>query len=180
MRRSILVLLSLSLVAAACSGQVPELAGQAASTSSSSIGVTTTVTPTEPPVVPAELADFDVRPLSIEDGELTYLLTVAVADTPDLRAQGLMGLVDLGDLDGMLFVWPELASSGFWMKDTLIPLDIAFFDADGRWVNNFTMLPCTEAECPTYDPNGSYLYAIEVPDAGFATLTANAELKLDI
>lgn len=87
--------------------------------------------------------------------------TVAVADTPELRAQGLMGVTDLGDLDGMLFVFDEDAASGFWMRDTIIPLDIAFFTVDGVLVDLLHMEPCTTTACPIYQPRGEYRYAIE-------------------
>ena len=177
------LLVLLSLVATGCAaGQVPELAAATTTTtSSSSVPLTTTLPPTttEAPVVPAELEGFEVRPLAIQDGELTYLLSVAVADTAAKRAQGLMGVVDLGDLDGMLFEFPDLTSGTFWMKDTLIPLDIAFFAPNGSWVDNFTMQPCTEEDCPNYSAAGQYQYAVEVPDAGFAALTPAARLDLD-
>ena len=52
---------------------------------------------------------------------------MAVADEAGERAQGLMGVTDLGSLRGMLFVFPEDTISGFWMKGTPLALDIAFF-----------------------------------------------------
>ena len=181
MRRFLPVLL-FALVAAACSaGQVPNLPDPTTRAPIAEPPTTTgTPTTTEPPVVPAELAGFDVRSISIEDGELTYLLTVAVADSSAERAQGLMGLADLGDLDGMLFIYPSPTVSTFWMKDTLIPLDIAFFDSEGRWVNNLSMQPCTDEVCETYSADGGYTFAVEVPDAGFATLTPAAVLNPEL
>ena len=106
--------------------------------------------------------------ITIDDRELT----VAVADTPALRAHGLMGVTDLGELDGMLFVWEEDSESGFWMKDTLIPLDIAFFDSDGVVVNVLTMVPCASDDCPRYRAGAPYRHAVEAPagDLGFVTL----------
>ena len=91
-----------------------------------------------------------------------------------------MGVVDLGDLDGMLFIWPAPTTSTFWMKDTLIPLDIAFFTSEGTWVNNFTMQPCIDTDCPNYSAEGTYTYAVEVPDAGFAALTPSAMLNVNL
>ncbi len=170
-----------ALAACACAGQVPAYERDTTTTVTQVPLTTTSVTTsTEPPVVPEELADFAVRLLAIEDGDVTYSLLVAVADSPQKRSQGLMGLVDLGDLDGMIFVWPDLTTSPFWMKDTLIPLDIAFFAPDGSWVSNFTMVPCADGECPNYSADGPYLYAIEVPDSGFAGLTPAARLDLDV
>jgi hypothetical protein len=69
------------------------------------------------------------------------IMTVYVADRPVVveiandavsRARGLQGRQVLADNAGMLFVFPEETTAGFWMKDTFIDLDIGFFDADGR------------------------------------------------
>jgi len=103
-------------------------------------------------------------------------LLVAVADDPARRAQGLMGVEDLGALRGMLFVFPEDTTSGFWMKDTPLALEIAFFAADGSLVGSFSMAPCPGGECPTYQPAGPYRFALEVPAGGFAGL---GDLRLD-
>ena len=103
---------------------------------------------------------------------------VAVADDPAERAQGLMGVTDLGAVRGMLFVFPDDTTSGFWMKDTLIVLDIAFFAADGSLVGGpISMFPCgTAPTCLTHRPDGPYRYALEVPAGGF---TGVADLRLD-
>ena len=76
------------------------------------------------------------------------VLTVAVADDAPMRRQGLMFVEDLGDLDGMLFVFEEERSGGFWMKNTLIPLDIAFFDSEGHSVGTLTMVPNSPTSLP--------------------------------
>ncbi len=56
------------------------------------------------------------------------VLKVEVADTPEARARGLMLRRNLPDNAGMLFVFEEEQRWGFWMKNTLIPLSIAFVD----------------------------------------------------
>ncbi len=93
------------------------------------------------------------------DGRELY---VAIADTMEKRRQGLMEIDDLLDLDGMLFVFDGDTSGGFWMKNTLIPLDIAYFDVDGRFVDGFVMEPCTADPCPIYTPDGDYRFALEM------------------
>lgn len=103
--------------------------------------------------------------------------SVAVADTPELRARGLMGITDLGDLDGMLFVFEEDTRAGFWMKDTLIALDVAFFGEDGGFVDLLTMEPCRADPCPTHTPSGAYRYAVEAPEGRLAAIT---DLRLDL
>jgi uncharacterized protein len=118
----------------------------------------TTVAATDPDV-PPQLADVDLDRVIVGD----RLLLLAIADSPALRGRGLMGVTDLGDLDGMLFYWRHEASGAFWMKDTLIPLDIVWFDEDGAFVGRASMVPCTTPTCPEYSPGGDvdYRYAIE-------------------
>jgi uncharacterized membrane protein (UPF0127 family) len=64
--------------------------------------------------------------------------------------------------DGMLFVFPEETNGGFWMKNTLVPLTIAFFDAQGKRVRKLSMTPCRQASCPIYSPRRSYRFALEL------------------
>ncbi len=94
-------------------------------------------------------------------------LVVAIADDSALRSRGLMGVTDFGDLDGMLFVYDVSTNGAFWMRDTLVPLDIAFFAADGSLVKVLTMVPCppesSDAECERYRPDGPYVAALERP-----------------
>ena len=65
--------------------------------------------------------------------------------------------------DGMLFVFSLATRGGFWMKNTLVPLRIVFFDTRGRAVRKFLMTPCTEDPCHIYDPGKQYRYALELP-----------------
>jgi uncharacterized protein len=69
---------------------------------------------------------------------------------------------------GMLFLFPAEHSGGFWMKNTLIPLSIAFVDADGRIVRILDMEPCRADPCPIYDPSVAYRSALEVNRGAFA------------
>ena len=62
----------------------------------------------------------------------------------------------------MLFVFPEPTSGGFWMKNTLVPLTIVFFDASGKRVRRIAMGPCREDPCPIYDPGRRYRFALEL------------------
>jgi uncharacterized protein len=55
----------------------------------------------------------------------------------------------------------------FWMKDTVIPLSIAFWDDDGRIVSILDMDPCTEDPCPTYGPDEPFVGAVEVDPGTF-------------
>ena len=62
----------------------------------------------------------------------------------------------------MLFVFSESTSGGFWMKNTLVPLTIVFFDASGKRVRRLAMVPCREDPCPIYDPGRRYRFALEL------------------
>lgn len=106
--------------------------------------------------------------------------TVAVADTNDERTRGLMGVEDLSPLDGMLFVFEDENARSFWMRNTLIPLDIAFFDREGFLVSRTTMEPCpSDVEfCPTYGSEGAAQYALEAPLGTLAELPADARLVI--
>jgi hypothetical protein len=93
-------------------------------------------------------------------------LQVEIAKTSAERALGLMNRSSLGADAGMLFAWPGDTQDSFWMKDTLIPLSIAFVNADGTIVHIEDMQPQTE----TYHySTGAYRYAIEANQGWFAS-----------
>lgn len=64
--------------------------------------------------------------------------------------------------DGMLFVFPTDTRGGFWMKNTLVPLTIAFFDAQGKRVRKLSMTPCRSDPCALYKPKTWYRFALEL------------------
>jgi uncharacterized membrane protein (UPF0127 family) len=101
----------------------------------------------------------------IDLGEESW--SVAVADTSAERRQGLRGVRDLGDLDGMLFVFETTTSATFTMRDTLMPIDIAFFDSAGDLVDRLEMVPCAAEPCPSYQASGPFRYALETEAGGF-------------
>lgn len=107
-----------------------------------------------------------------------------LAATPAARTQGLMGVTDLSGADGMVFRWDEPTSGNFWMRDTPLPLSIAFFDADGSFVSANDMAPCLaptpDAECARYDAAGPYQYAVEVALGGLADLLMAPGSRLEL
>lgn len=112
--------------------------------------------------VPAAMsADLPTRTLTIRDQKIV----VEVAATPDTRATGLMHRFSLRPDHGMLFVFESPQPLGFWMKNTYIPLSIAFIDARGRILNIEDMHPRDEA---THRSRGPALYALEMRQGWFA------------
>jgi uncharacterized membrane protein (UPF0127 family) len=89
------------------------------------------------------------------------ILGVDVADDPTSRARGLMGRMHLGADQGMLFLFDGPSTDPFWMKDTLIPLSVAFFDDARRIIAIREMTPCQSAHCRTYGAGAPYVGAIE-------------------
>lgn len=93
-------------------------------------------------------------------------LRVVVADDDAERVRGLRGVRDLGRYDGMLFVFSDDVRAEFTMADTLIPLDIGFYDDAGRRVDRRRMVPCPDGDdttCPRYAASAAYRAALEVP-----------------
>jgi hypothetical protein len=92
---------------------------------------------------------------------------VEIADTETAREQGLMFRRRLAPRAGMAFVWRQDVKSAFWMKNTLIPLSIAFYDRKGRIVRILDMAPCRADPCAVYDPKATYRGALEVNRGAF-------------
>lgn len=100
--------------------------------------------------------------LRVETAEGSVVLEVEVADDPEERALGLMGRTEVPDGEGMVFLFDGPSTASFWMKDTLVPLSIAFWGAQGRIVAILDMAPCTADPCTTYAPGIPYVGAVEV------------------
>lgn len=93
---------------------------------------------------------------------------VDVVATEPLRQQGLMHRTHLPPDQGMLFVFEREQPLAFWMKNTLIPLDILYFDAQRRLVSVARNVPpCKSAQCPNYPSTGPGMYTLEL-NAGMA------------
>jgi uncharacterized protein len=82
-----------------------------------------------------------------------------------------MGRRDLAGFDGMLFRFDADTTSAFYMRNVPVPLSIAWFDAEGRFVSATDMAPCPDQEgCPTYPPPAPYRVALEVLQGGLGRL----------
>jgi uncharacterized membrane protein (UPF0127 family) len=90
----------------------------------------------------------------------TARFRVEIADTPQTRAQGLMFVESLPSTAGMLFIFPDERIRTFWMRNTLVSLDILYFDAEGRWVSaQENAVPLDETTLPS---DGPAQYVLEI------------------
>lgn len=91
-------------------------------------------------------------------------VVVEVADTEAEREQGLSGRTKLEDGHGMWFEFEDMAPRTFWMKNTLMPLDILFLDDSKKVVRIIeAMNPCTTPVCALYNSEVPAQYALELP-----------------
>jgi uncharacterized membrane protein (UPF0127 family) len=80
-------------------------------------------------------------------------IIVEVASNDETRARGLMFRDSLADDRGMIFLFPQSGIYPFWMKQTLIPLDMIWIDEGGKIVHiSAAVPPCTADPCPSYSP----------------------------
>ncbi|GEN27426.1 hypothetical protein HVA01_10720 [Halovibrio variabilis] len=105
--------------------------------------------------------------LTIHSDSGPHRLEVEVAETFSQRRRGLMERENLPEKRGMLFRFEseQPASNAFWMYRTLIPLDVAFINGEGRIVAINTMPPCessSPSDCPSYKAGAAYHAALEV------------------
>lgn len=123
-----------------------------------------------------------------EFGEIAFRISgvddercALLADTPEQHARGLMYRTDLAGHDGMLFRFAGDTTGGFYMKNTPLPLSIAWFDAAGRFVSAADMEPCPDRiECPTYYATAPYRFALEVKKGGLPDLGIGAGSQLQV
>ena len=109
-------------------------------------------------------------------------IQVEIADTESERMKGLMFRKSLPEKSGMLFVFPVEDIYSFWMKNTLIPLDMIWLDKDYRVVHIKSFVPiCVTDDCSVYDPGIKAKYVLEVNAgfSGFYQIKINDQAYLD-
>jgi uncharacterized membrane protein (UPF0127 family) len=120
---------------------------------------------------------LETRTIAVDDERLQ----VAVAESPGSRNRGLSGVASLGSLDGMLFEYEtevDPAAHPFWMRDMQFPLDIDFFDADGRLVDRVRLDPCDPGDdCPRHVARSPFRWVLETMP-GRLELTDESRLTL--
>ena len=96
-------------------------------------------------------------PLTIHSANGRHLFTVQVAETPEEQEHGLMFYRSLGPDQGMIFPYDPPQNVAFWMKNTLIPLDMIFIRADGTIARIATAKPLDETTIPAGEPVAAVL-----------------------
>lgn len=105
---------------------------------------------------------------------------VELALTPGTRQRGLQHRPQMALDQGMLFVFPVSSVYGFWMKDTLIPLDIIWLDQNRRIIHiEERVPPCESDPCPVYGPVQPALYVLEINAGQSAGKRLKAGLTAD-
>jgi hypothetical protein len=99
-----------------------------------------------------------------------FIIHAEVANDEAARSHGLMGRKELAGNDGMLFVFAEPGTYAMWMKNTVIPLSVAFIDANGVILNIEEMKPLTET---THASAGQAQFALEMSGGWFARKRIN-------
>ncbi len=88
--------------------------------------------------------------------------SLELAKTQAEKERGLMYRESLDSNKGMLFIYNTPSKPGFWMKNTLIPLDIIWLDQEGKIVHIVTAQPCTQDPCQIYSPDSEASYVLEI------------------
>ncbi len=107
-------------------------------------------------------------------------LCLWLADSPQQRNRGLMSVTDLGPADGMAFRYPRPTTTRFWMKNTLLPLSIAFYGPDRMFLDSFDMEPCVTGDCVRYPTPADFVVAVETYRGDLAALGMVADSSLEL
>ena len=107
-------------------------------------------------------------------------IIVELAQTPEERKQGLMHREELCPSCGMLFLFEQENIHPFWMKNTIIPLDIVFINANYEVVDVTKAEPCIDDPCKNYFPQSRALYVLETNQGMFSTETIGKKANIVI
>ncbi|HVE92259.1 MAG TPA: DUF192 domain-containing protein [Actinomycetota bacterium] len=177
MRGIVALLLVAATAGCADSSPVREVSGTAAPSPNATSSRTATPVPspwpcpeTDPPSVRLLLGDKRV--------------TAEVACNTAQRSKGLMSRTSLPESQGMLFLLERPGTGGFWMKNTLIPLSIAYMRRSGRdfeIVSILDMEPCRADPCKSYPPDVEYDSALEMNSGWFrgASVAVGAKVRAE-
>ena len=125
-----------------------------------------------------EKADYSTATFVVDGNPA---VNITLASTAVERAKGLMNVSYMHPDQGMLFLFQTPTNTFFWMKGTLIPLDMMFVKDDVIMYIAHNATPCKVDQCPTFGPGQYYDYVVET-NAGYAKqhgIDVGVEVKLD-
>ena len=120
---------------------------------------------------------LETREIALENAAESVPIKAEIAKTDEERSRGLMYRKNLADGEGMLFVFEKDELLSFWMKNTLIPLSIAFISSEGRIMEIHDMEP---GNLDPVHSGRSVRYALEVPQGWFSRVNLQVGDKLVI
>lgn len=106
--------------------------------------------------------NVNFKEIVIDNGKELIEINVEIADDNEEKMRGLMFRENLNEDDGMLFVFEDESYQTFWMKNTLIPLDIIFVDKNFEIVDIKSAVPCEEEPCKLHKSSKPAKYVLEV------------------
>lgn len=109
-----------------------------------------------------QIPNFPKGILKIYQKDKTLEIPIEIADREELHSFGLMFRKDISWNFGMLFIFEKDVNYGFWMRNTYVPLEIAFIDSNKTIFNIQKMFPCNDEQCKIYYSPKPYRYALEV------------------
>lgn len=124
--------------------------------------------------VPAAMAASAAERVTIDANG--HRILAEVADTPDARDRGLMFRTAMPADHGMLFVYPNDARHCMWMRNTYVPLSVAFLDEHGRVINTDEMVPRTDT---SHCAAGPARFVLEMPAGWFLQHGVGGGTRLD-
>jgi uncharacterized membrane protein (UPF0127 family) len=182
LRIALLIAPALALLACGTNRSGSRLPGPSDRVSTTSVATNSPPSPSaSAPATPQGGADLRVIRFDTASGGQA-LLSVEVESTDAERQRGLMGVTSLPENQGQLFVFQDIAPNqdvmiGFWMKDTLIPLSLAFISANGYVEQIVDMQPQT---LDVHTAQQSYRYAVEANQGWFARHGVTPGARVDL
>jgi hypothetical protein len=161
------------------SGSSETDATQPSQTTSSTAASTAGPTTIDPNAVFPDGFELVAARVTEPDGNVCELCLWS-ATSGSQRSRGLMGVTDLGPADGMAFRYSEPHATNFHMRDTLLPLSIAFYGPDGSFMDSFDMEPCVTSACQRYPTPPDFLIAIETYQGELASIGMVAGSTLEL
>lgn len=187
-KQASLVVMMLAVLLMGCSASVPSTSsqsGEPAQPLQQASPVSAPTTPAQPALSSSEASPAQNKmgqtlPISAKATMASQVIQLEVARTPQQQQMGLMYRKSLADDRGMLFLFNPPQPINFWMKNTLIPLDMVFMLDGVVKAIAANVPPCTTSLCPTYGPNTPVNQVIELRGGRAAELGLKAGDRVTI